>query len=99
MVVAKSSYFRRFWLGQAASNLGDAFAFVAMPLLVFDATHSVVQMGYVTGITGVGQLLAATFSGVVVDRVNRRALMMLCDLVRLALYGLLPLLAWTGALP
>jgi MFS family permease len=78
--------------------LGDAFGFVAMPLLVFEATHSVVQMGYVTGITGAGQLLAATFSGVVVDRVNRRALMMLCDLARLALYGLLPLLAAMGAL-
>lgn len=98
MVGANSSFFRRFWLGQAASNLGDAFGFVAMPLLVFDATHSVVQMGYVTGITGAGQLLAATFSGVVVDRVNRRALMMLCDWARLALYGVLPLLALTGAL-
>ena len=98
MVGAQSSYFRRFWLGQAASNLGDAFSFVAMPLLVFDATHSVVQMGYVTGITGAGQLLGATFSGVVVDRVNRRALMMLCDLARLALYGLLPLLALAGVL-
>jgi predicted MFS family arabinose efflux permease len=85
-------------LGQAASNLGDAFGFVAMPLLVFDATHSVVQMGYVTAITGAGQLFAATFAGVVVDRVNRRTLMMLCDLARLALYGMLPVLAALGLL-
>jgi hypothetical protein len=88
--------FRLFWLGQTASNLGDAFGFVAMPLLVFETTHSVVDMGYVTGIAGAGQLFAATFSGVVVDRVNRRRLMIACDLMRMALYGALPLAAWLG---
>jgi Major Facilitator Superfamily len=93
-----NDFFRRFWLGQAASNLGDAFGFVAMPLLVFEATHSVVHMGYVTAITGAGQLFAATFAGVLVDRVNRRALMIGCDLARLVLYGALPLLASLGAL-
>ncbi|MEO7036803.1 MAG: hypothetical protein ABI548_22830 [Polyangiaceae bacterium] len=64
--LAQNRHFRRFWLGQAPSNLGDAFGFVAMPLLVFETTHSVVQMGYVTAITGAGQVLAATFPGVVV---------------------------------
>lgn len=98
LALRDNDFFRRFWLGQAASNLGDAFGFVAMPLLVFEATHSVVQMGYVTAITGSGQLFAATFAGVVVDRVNRRGLMIGCDLVRLVLYGVLPLLALFGAL-
>jgi MFS family permease len=88
--------FRLFWLGQAASNLGDAFGFVAMPLLVLETTHSVVHMGYVTAIAAGGQLLAATFSGVVVDRVNRRRLMIACDLLRLAFYGALPLVAGLG---
>ena len=96
--LAQNRYFRRFWLGQAASNLGDAFSFVAMPLLVFETTHSVVQMGYVTAITGAGQVLAATFSGVVVDRVHRRGLMVGCDVARLLLYGLLPVLASLGVL-
>ncbi|HVY28905.1 MAG TPA: MFS transporter [Polyangiaceae bacterium] len=91
--------FRRFWLGQAISNLGDAFGFVAMPLLVFETTHSVLQMGYVTAVTGAGQLLSATFAGVVVDRVNRRRLMIGCDAARLVLYGALPLLSLFGALP
>ena len=97
--LGQNRYFKRFWLGQTASNLGDAFGFVAMPLLVFEATHSVVQMGYVTAITGVGQLLSATLAGVVVDRVNRRALMIACDGARLVLYGALPALAALGALP
>jgi MFS family permease len=90
--------FRRFWFGQAASNLGDAFGFVAMPLLVFEATRSVASMGTVTALAAAGQLLATPFSGVVVDRAHRRRLMIACDLVRLVLYGSLPLLAALGAL-
>jgi hypothetical protein len=83
--------FRLFWLGQAASNLGDAFAFVSMPLLVLGATHSVVQMGRVTAFTAAGQLVAATFSGYVIDRVHRRRAMILCDLARMLLFAALPL--------
>ncbi len=98
MTLAENRPFRLFWAGQTASNLGDAFGFVAMPLLVFEATHSVVQMGNVTALTAGGQLVAATFSGVVVDRVHRRALMIACDVMRLALYGSLPLFAELGAL-
>ncbi len=98
MTLNENRPFRLFWAGQTASNLGDAFGFVAMPLLVFDATHSVVQMGNVTALTAFGQLVAATFAGVVVDRVHRRALMIACDLIRLVLYGSLPLFAAFGAL-
>jgi hypothetical protein len=42
--------------------------------------------------------LSATFAGVVVDRVNRRLLMIGCDAARLVLYGVLPLLSLFGAL-
>src|SRR5438067_1903608 len=40
--------FNMFWFGQSLSALGDAFALIAMPLLVLQATGSVVQMGLVT---------------------------------------------------
>ena len=89
--------FRSFWIGQTASNLGDAFGFVAMPLLVFESTKSVVAMGTVTALTGGGQLVGATFSGVVVDRVNRRRLMMACDFARMILYAALPIAASLGS--
>lgn len=90
--------FNIFWAGQALSVLGDGFALLALPLLVFQATGSVVQMGLVTGTFGVGQIVSGLVSGVVVDRVDRRRLMILCDLLRLALYGSIPL-AWLLAGP
>jgi hypothetical protein len=93
-----SQSFRRFWFGQAASNLGDAFGFVGMPLLVFGLTKSVAGMGTVTAFSAAGQLLATPFAGIAVDRMNRRRLMIGCDLARLVLYGALPLLASLGKL-
>jgi len=91
-----SRSFRRFWFGQAASQLGDAFGLVAMPQLAFEVTHSVAGMGTVTAVAAAGQLLATPFAGVIVDRVHRRRLMIGCDLARLVLYALLPLFAWSG---
>jgi len=87
--------FSVFWLGQALSALGDAFALIALPLLVLQATGSVAQMGLLTGAFGAGQLIAGLFSGALVDRVDRRRLMILCDSGRCLLYGAAPLGWWT----
>jgi MFS family permease len=39
---------------------------------------------------GAAAVVAAVFAGVVVDRVDRRRLLIGCDLVRLVLYGVIP---------
>ncbi len=83
--------FNILWAGQTLSVLGDSFALVALPLLVLQATGSVAQMGFVTGVNGVGQLVAGVFAGVIVDRVDRRRLMIACDVARCGLYALIPL--------
>jgi Na+/melibiose symporter-like transporter len=90
--------FNIFWSGQTLSALGDAFGFLALPLLVLQATGSVAQMGLVTGAFGVGQLIAGILSGPLVDRVDRRRLMILCDLGRALLYCTIPLV-WSTAGP
>jgi len=83
--------FQLVWAGQGISALGDAFAFVAIPLLVFEATQSVTKMGTVSAI-GVGaQVVGGLFSGAVADRVDRRKVMIACDLLRTVAYGLVPL--------
>lgn len=71
---------------------GDSLTFVAIPLLVLHATGSVAQMGLLTALTSVGSITAGLFAGIVVDRVNRRRLMIVCDLARVVLYGLIPIL-------
>lgn len=88
--------FNVFWAGQTMSGLGDSFAFIALPLLVLSATGSLVQMGLVTGTFGVASLIAGLISGAIVDRVDRRQLMILCDVVRALAYSAIPLTWWLG---
>jgi len=80
--------------GQAVSAFGDAFSNVAMPLLVLALTGSVAQMGVAVAVSSIAQLAGSTFAGGIVDRVDRRRLLIGCDLGQLALGGLIPIVWW-----
>ncbi|MFE2874428.1 MFS transporter [Streptomyces roseus] len=88
--------FNVFWLGQALSVLGGSISLLALPMLVLEATGSVVQMGLITVITGVGAIATGLFAGYVVDRTDRRRLMITCDLVRALLLGAVPFIWLAG---
>ncbi|MFF1713246.1 MFS transporter [Streptomyces sp. NPDC058268] len=89
----------RIFLGvQTLSALGDSISYVALPLLVLHSTGSVLQMGLVTGLTGVASILTGLVAGVVADRFDRRRLLMLADGARCLLYLLIPL-AWISSTP
>ncbi|MEV0122445.1 MFS transporter [Streptomyces sp. NPDC050703] len=90
--------YRVFLVIQTLSALGDSFSFVAIPLLVLHSTGSVVQMGLVTGLTGVASLVTGLFAGVVADRVDRRGLLMTADVARCLLYATIPAV-WLFATP
>lgn len=83
--------FNIFWAGQTFDALGDSAATIIIPLLVLEATGSVAQMGLVTGTMGVMSLVASLFSGLIVDRLDRRRLMMFCDFGRALIYFFIPL--------
>ena len=57
-------------LGPSA-GFGDAFALVAVPLLVLEATHSVADMGLVSAAGVAAQVVTSLVSGNVVDRLDR----------------------------
>jgi predicted MFS family arabinose efflux permease len=76
--------------------LGSSISLVAVPLLVLAATGSLVQMGLITAISGVGTVVSGLFAGHLVDRLDRRRIMILCDLVRAGLHLLVPLVWLVG---
>ncbi len=86
--------FLRFWSGQTFSAFGDAFAVIAIPLLVLQATGSLRLMGVVTALAGVSAMVTGVFCGSLVDRVDRRLLMIGCDLARVVLCLTVPLVWW-----
>ncbi|GHO69609.1 MFS transporter [Ktedonobacter sp. SOSP1-52] len=90
----RNSAFNIFWFGQICSTFGDAFASIALPLLVLEATGSVAQMGLVTAIFSAGVVLTGIFAGVIVDRSEQRRLLLACDILRMLCYLLIPFTWW-----
>lgn len=90
--------FNAFWASQILSVLGDTFTHLAVPLLVLDATGSVATAGLLTGIAGTTAVIAGIFAGVLVDRMNRRMLLIGSDLARMLLFAVIPIV-WLAPHP
>jgi MFS family permease len=73
--------FRNLWLGQAISQLGDAFYYVAFMFMVKKVTGSDVMVGVVGALETLPFLLFGLYAGVLADRVDRRKIMLISDLV------------------
>jgi MFS family permease len=72
----------RFWAAFTASNLGDGFRAVALPLLAVTLTRDPLLIAGVTALTSLPWLLIGPISGAVVDRVDRRRLIVVVQLCR-----------------
>jgi predicted MFS family arabinose efflux permease len=92
---------RDFWLyfsGQLISQVGSSFTLFALPLLVFKLTHSATNLALTTASDFVPYLLFGLVLGALVDRVDRKRMMLLTDVGRAAVIAVLPVLALSGAL-
>jgi len=90
-----------FWLyfcGQSVSQLGSSFTLFAMPLLVYKLTHSATNLALTTVAEFVPYLLFGLVLGAVVDRVDRRRMMLRTDVGRAVVIATLPVLSLLGVL-
>jgi len=84
--VLRNPRFRRLWLGQVVSAIGDYFYLLAVPILVNALTGSIAAMGLVMVVGfALPQLLFGIPAGVLVDRWERRRVMVAADLLRAGL--------------
>ena len=90
-----AAYWRQ-WTASAISNLGDGINFVAMPLLALALTDDERLLALTTFATFVPWLLLALPVGVVVDRLDRQALMVVANVVRIALFAIVTVGAIDG---
>lgn len=81
-------YWRQ-WSASAISNLGDGINFVAMPLLALTLTDDERLLALTTVATFIPWLVLALPVGVAVDRLDRRLLMVVANLVRVVLFGVI----------
>lgn len=90
--------FRLLWLGGAASVAGSQVTLVVLPVLVFQLTGSAVLTGLLLTVGAAPYLVFGLLAGTVADRVDRRALMLGCDLCSAAAMASIPVAAGLGAL-
>jgi len=86
------------WSGQAVSTLGTSVSTLALPLLALALTRSATQAGFIAAAQAVPYLILSLPAGALIDRWDRRAVMIRCDLARWLAYGSVPLAEALGRL-
>ncbi|MEX1020513.1 MAG: MFS transporter [Litorilinea sp.] len=90
--------FRLFWLGQLVSVVGTSIQVVAEGWLIYDLTGSTFWLGMV-GLLGLLPVVPVSiFGGLLIDRVPRRRLILLTQVLLMAQALLFGLLAWRGTI-
>jgi MFS family permease len=93
------SRFAKLWTASTTSALGSGLATIAAPLFVAAHTKNPLIVSATTGVAWLPWLLFALPGGVLVDRVDRRRLMVAIDWIRVAVMGVLAtalLVGWSS---
>ncbi|MFJ8433469.1 MFS transporter [Kitasatospora sp. NPDC094019] len=88
--------FLRLWIGAGVSRFGSTVSMVAYPMLVLWQTGSATATGAVGFAATLPNLLVQLPAGALVDRWDRRRVMLWCDLVRLLAFAAVAVAAWRG---
>jgi MFS family permease len=84
-LLGRNPDFRRLFVASVISLGGDWFLFVAIGGLVFEATGTALSIGVLIFAQEIPVFLATPFAGWLADHLDRRKLMISCDLARTAL--------------
>ncbi len=87
-LVFRNTIFRRLWLAQTGSSLGDWFNQVALVTVTLNLTHSPTAIGIVLLCLELPQATLSFLAGPFLDRYAKRALMYVSDIARALVCGL-----------
>ena len=86
------------WSGQTVSSIGTQVSLLAFPLLILAITHSPAQAGIIAALRGLPYALFILPAGALIDRWDRKRVMILCDTGRALALGSIPLALALGRL-
>lgn len=78
------------WSGQIVSNMGSQVSQLAFPLFILLLTHSPVQAGLAGALRAFPYLIFSLPAGALIDRWDRKRVMILCDSGRAVALGSIP---------
>lgn len=91
--------FRKLFVAQTISNIGDGMTYMALMLLVNDLTHSTAALAILSIAVAVPSMVGGIVGGAVADRFDRRRIMLASDTVRAVLVLGFTLVATADRLP
>ena len=94
--LSRNREYRLLWTAQALSEFGFNASAIAFPLLVLAVTGSAAASGLVLGTIAAAQLVAGVPAGALVDRWNRKTVMLACELAQAVAAASLVAAVWTG---
>lgn len=89
--IFRNRNFTLLWTGQLISTIGDALTSLAAGILVYQITGSVLSVGLILMASAAPTLVFGLIAGVVVDRYDRKMIMVVTCLIRAVLIALIPL--------
>src|SRR5689334_1572548 len=95
--LSRNRNYQLLWSGQALSEVGFSTTMIAFPLLVLAITGSPAASGLVLGADAAAQLIAGLPAGALVDRWDRKKIMLWCEAVLAVAVGSLALALWWGS--
>jgi MFS family permease len=87
-LIYRNAIFRRLWLAQTGSSLGDWFNQVALATVTLNLTHSPTAIGIVLFCRDVPQAVLSFLIGPLLDRYSKRTIMYASDIARAVLCGM-----------
>ncbi|GHO47049.1 hypothetical protein KSX_52120 [Ktedonospora formicarum] len=90
--------FMLLWSSQLLSSVGSQVSLLAFPLLVLGITHSATQAGLVGALDSLPFAILCLPAGALIDRWDRKRVMLICDTGRALALGSIPVALWLGHL-
>ena len=90
--IFRNRSFTLLWAGQLISSMGSAFTTLAASILVYRITGSAFSVGLMLIATAGPTILIGLIAGVIVDRYDRKRIMLVSELLRPLLILLIPIL-------
>jgi MFS family permease len=91
--------FRLLWIGETTSGVGNGITTVALPLVAVLALRAdALEVGLLAAAVWLPWLIVGLPAGAWVDRLPRRPIMIVCNLVSAAVYASVPVAGWLDRL-
>ena len=88
--IIKNRNFGLLWLGHLISHAGDAVYMIALPWLMLELTGSISLTSHVAMLAYLPAVLFGLVAGVIIDRYNRKWIMIFSDILRSLLVAIIP---------